>query len=748
MFVLVLLFLTIFIAEGLGFERNTFLYIYTCLPAIISLFLLFLKKNIVIPKKLGLVFLAYLIIAFISFLFSVDKQNSFELALFYTSVFLIFIFFYNFKELGKKLITLEIFIGSLIFIVYFIVTFLFPSLKNLQSNGYQLTRSFFGLHNHLGDFLGLTIIYFSLINKIPFVLILLPVFILSYSRSAYLSLLITSLFVSVSKSIFSKKFFLILIGFCLFFWVSFSISGENSLFQQGLTQFHQSTGVETKSLDSNRFEYLRQSVLGFWESPILGWGSGNFGQVSYKFRQFPSDWTETPHNIFLSVLINNGILGLLPFLVLIYLILKHGNKTMPHYYLFVYLLVNFQTDYIYEIFSMFILFIILGALTYEEKDNLFQKNNLRVFLLISALLLLALTQLFFVKIVAKPESNGRNQEDFEKIYIANPYDNINLIGEIYRMKIKNVNKVRAWDFAMGELKKYKNMPNWKLNDEQKEHIRVFCDKFSPEICDEAGFSRYKYFYEPDPKKTGKVLKQIPLEEQYSINKDTLNDRFDYTVPKTPGVYRIVVLGDSSTFGLLVKTKDNWTEHLEDKLGKKFEVINLAVHGYDIPYEVERYRRRGIKYDPDLVLWFLNNGNFYQNNEIMSQKAPLIEAAMKNTEEYKKEISKGNYYPDWEKAYKQTITDTGEDELLKITESQFRLFREYYDGPIAIIDQSLSTNNKNIISRSLFEYRLDFISVNELEKPFYYFPKFGQINEFGHEMIAKKVFLFLEENLLN
>jgi hypothetical protein len=123
----------------------------------------------------------------------------------------------------------------------------------------------------------------------------------------------------------------------------------------------------------------------------------------------------------------------------------------------------------------------------------------------------------------------------------------------------------------------------------------------------------KYFYEPIASTNEEVhknwLKNTPI---YTINKDTLNERFDYPIQKDAATFRIITLGDSFTFGSNMDTKDNWTEILEDKLNsygpksKKFEVINLGVRGYDIQYMNERFIRRGSKYSPDLVIVLLGD----------------------------------------------------------------------------------------------------------------------------------------------
>ncbi|HLX07659.1 MAG TPA: SGNH/GDSL hydrolase family protein [Thermoanaerobaculia bacterium] len=80
---------------------------------------------------------------------------------------------------------------------------------------------------------------------------------------------------------------------------------------------------------------------------------------------------------------------------------------------------------------------------------------------------------------------------------------------------------------------------------------------------------------------------------------------EHAVAKPPGVYRIVVLGDSIAAGLHVeRNQDVFPPILEQLLqqrGLRAEVINLAVSGYNTQQEVELLRERGLQYHPDLVL---------------------------------------------------------------------------------------------------------------------------------------------------
>ena len=76
--------------------------------------------------------------------------------------------------------------------------------------------------------------------------------------------------------------------------------------------------------------------------------------------------------------------------------------------------------------------------------------------------------------------------------------------------------------------------------------------------------------------------------------------------KRQGVYRILVLGDSFTFGQGIKDlHDTYPKLLEQKLNQKsnitFEVINAGKRGSETYEEFNFLNDKGIKYSPDLII---------------------------------------------------------------------------------------------------------------------------------------------------
>jgi len=122
-------------------------------------------------------------------------------------------------------------------------------------------------------------------------------------------------------------------------------------------------------------------------------------------------------------------------------------------------------------------------------------------------------------------------------------------------------------------------------------------------------SRYPgIVYELKPNVRGRFMGQ-PL----VVNSQGLRD-YEYTRRKEPGTFRIVGVGDSSLFGWGVPIEDGGLKVLERRLnqefgGRKFEVINFAVPGYNTAMEAETFVQKCLEYAPDLVLLNFNTNDY-------------------------------------------------------------------------------------------------------------------------------------------
>jgi GDSL-like Lipase/Acylhydrolase family len=97
---------------------------------------------------------------------------------------------------------------------------------------------------------------------------------------------------------------------------------------------------------------------------------------------------------------------------------------------------------------------------------------------------------------------------------------------------------------------------------------------------------------------------------FVTNSQGLRDR-EFSFNRTPGVLRIVMLGDSLTVGWGVPCESTFSKRLEwlyAKDGIKAEVINTGVGNWNTIQEVEYFLTKAYRYQPDVVVlnYFVND----------------------------------------------------------------------------------------------------------------------------------------------
>lgn len=96
--------------------------------------------------------------------------------------------------------------------------------------------------------------------------------------------------------------------------------------------------------------------------------------------------------------------------------------------------------------------------------------------------------------------------------------------------------------------------------------------------------------------------------EFHVNKWGYRGR-DWEEKKGPGIFRIMAIGDSSTFGYSNQDDETYPHILEDLLNKnKVAVLNLGMVAYSSWGSVLDYKLRGSKFDPDLLIIFPGNWN--------------------------------------------------------------------------------------------------------------------------------------------
>ena len=281
------------------------------------------------------------------------------------------------------------------------------------------------------------------------------------------------------------------------------------------------------------------------------------------------------------------------------------------------------------------------------------------------------------------------------------------------------------------------------------HLYYSNEKQEPVVPEEIGQYDSMLGWSLKPYSIG-TSKRTGKEIEYSINSKGLRDN-ETTYEKPKNIFRIVLLGDSRTFGYGVPIEKHFSTLIEKQF-KDVEVINIGIQGFGIDQELLYLKSEGFKYNPDLVLAYVSRyGNhrhmhterFGKNKPrflLVDDKLVLINSPPTSSKiDYSKEEremeDKKNLEND---TFRKELFDLGEaivsamyNESLK-HEANFVLvtqIKELHGASVKKHILSLDVNE----SLSDLRYRLP----NGLQ----------HINELGNDVLASEIVNFLKNNKL-
>lgn len=97
----------------------------------------------------------------------------------------------------------------------------------------------------------------------------------------------------------------------------------------------------------------------------------------------------------------------------------------------------------------------------------------------------------------------------------------------------------------------------------------------------------------------------------NTNSHGLRGKTEFSFTRDPDLLRILVLGDSFTFGDEVNDDETYCHYLQRMLPAA-EVINMGVHGYGHDQMLIHFTESGVKYQPDLVILGFNSFDMERN----------------------------------------------------------------------------------------------------------------------------------------
>lgn len=119
--------------------------------------------------------------------------------------------------------------------------------------------------------------------------------------------------------------------------------------------------------------------------------------------------------------------------------------------------------------------------------------------------------------------------------------------------------------------------------------------------------------------------KFPTVTTVKINSAGFRD-YEYNVEKPNNTFRIVVLGDSFTFGWGVKMEESYPKVLERMLNGtnsslKYEVLNFGMSTLNTQEEVDLFYNQGMKYNPDMiVIGYLSYNDYFNDTRISEMEA--------------------------------------------------------------------------------------------------------------------------------
>ncbi|MEO8681192.1 MAG: GDSL-type esterase/lipase family protein [Vicinamibacterales bacterium] len=166
-----------------------------------------------------------------------------------------------------------------------------------------------------------------------------------------------------------------------------------------------------------------------------------------------------------------------------------------------------------------------------------------------------------------------------------------------------------------------------------------------------------------------------------INNLGFRDEREYTLAKPPGTFRIIVLGDSVTFGHGAPFATTYPFLVEERLKAwrpdvKWEVWNLGVPGYNTSQELAYLEQVGRPFSPDLVVVGFYPNDFTANERVAepslarrlgSAMQAIVQRTMYSYEFYKRAYLTLRWQLMTDKVDQQRIEHLAtEDQLLETT----------------------------------------------------------------------------------
>ena len=244
--------------------------------------------------------------------------------------------------------------------------------------------------------------------------------------------------------------------------------------------------------------------------------------------------------------------------------------------------------------------------------------------------------------------------------------------------------------------------------------------------------------------------------EYRINSKGLRDD-EHAYEKPQGLFRIVLIGDSNTFGFGVPVEQHFSTLLKGSF-RALEVINLGVGGYGVDQAFLRlHQMEGFRYAPDLVIayvphyfdhrhmhtrrWGGNKPRFWLvQGELMLTgvpvQPPMIFQRSCVVQFFRNVLQRiGNARDEANAAFLQEMIELGDALIIAMDEASHR------HGAQFLLVTRMSRLHEAMIKRGVRSLNVRSV----LENPAFSFPRgFSHLNEDGNRELASAIAGFLQQ----
>lgn len=259
---------------------------------------------------------------------------------------------------------------------------------------------------------------------------------------------------------------------------------------------------------------------------------------------------------------------------------------------------------------------------------------------------------------------------------------------------------------------------------------------------------------------------------------------EISVKKARGVYRILTLGDSYTYGARVSDEETFPFYLDlerllndtNQKKNKFEVINGGHSAYSTREEYEYFLERGIRLSPDIVIlaWFPNDIQELSRDDSWRNllkkhykfepwKSYARSSAIFNA--LRKRISDAfvklrfapyvseediNIFDNNDTPLEKKLWDRCFEYILKIKNTCDNYKIKFVLVILTDPEQNISLHGK--FARFTEEHKIEFIDTTDRfllsqKNDYYLLPKDPHFSAKGNDLVAEEIYSFLKERYL-